>query len=238
MSDTSDRPKSILVADHPGPERAVLEAVLKRLGYRVTAVESSDGLRESLEPGPVDLIIMDSRISGDQADDVSRSLSRPDRRVILVDSRQRDNRDMIGFIDITEDAIRGIGVRVPEIVFLANDLLFSRSGTPRRKRRVYGGFPARFEFESKTVQGSIYNLSAEGAFVETVEPPSGGSDVTVHFTLPSVGPFDVAARVTWRVRPDQTEGRRSPPGMGVQFIGLASEDEERIRAFVASGGHA
>jgi uncharacterized protein (TIGR02266 family) len=237
MSDAVERAKSILVADQRGPERAVLEAVLGRLGYNVTAVDSAAALREALEPGPVDLIILGSTVAGEQADDMARSLSRPDRRVILVDSRPNVTRDMIGFIDLTEDAFRGIGVRVPEIVFLANDLLYSRSGIPRRKRRVYGGFPARFEYEGQTVRGSIYNLSAEGAFVETEEPPSTGSDVTVQFDLPTVGPFSVAARVTWRVRPDQTQGLRSPPGMGVRFLNVPSGDEERIRSFVASGGH-
>lgn len=238
MSDAPATPKNIIVADHRGPERAVLEAILKRLGYAVHTVESADALGELLATGlSADLVIMDSTLAGDRADDVARSISRPDRRVILVDSKQRGGRDFVGFIDLTENALRGIGVRVPEIVFLANDLLFSRSGVPRRKRRVYGGYPATYEIEGEVVQGSIYNISSEGAFIETVTPPQTKTEVKLSFTLPGVGDFTLMANVTWRVKADETEGRRSPPGMGVQFIDTTSSDEEKISAFVSAGGH-
>lgn len=237
MSATPENPKSILVADHRGPERTVLEAVLKRLGYKVMAVEVADSLKEQLEETPADLVVIDSTLAGDQADDVARSLSRPDRRVILVDAHKRVTREMIGFIDLTEDAFRGIGVRVPEIVLLANDLLYSRSGIPRRKRRIYGGYPATFVLGGETLTGAIFNLSSEGAFIETVTPPDVETNVKVEFELPGLGVFAFTARVTWRVKADETEGRRSPPGMGVQFIDIGTDDEERIRGFVAKGGH-
>ena len=238
MSDAADHTKSIVVADHRGPERAVLEAILKRLGYAVHTVETAEALQDHLAAGQeAHLVILDSTLAGDRADDVARSISRPDRRVILVDSRVRVGREMIGFIDLTENAFRGIGVRVPEIVFLANDLLFSRSGVPRRKRRVYGGYPATYEIQGEVIQGALYNLSSEGAFIETVTPPQTKSEVKLGFSLPGVGSFTLSARVTWRVKADETEGRRSPPGMGVQFTDTSPADEEKISAFVASGGH-
>lgn len=237
MSDAPAPNKTIIVADRRGPERTVLEAVLKRLGYVVHPVDTADALQESLAKGQVaDLVVLDSGLAGDLADDMARSISRPDRRVILVDSRARVGREMIGFIDLTEDAFRGIGVRVPEIVFLANDLLFARSGVPRRKRRVYGGYPATYVVEGETSQGALYNLSSEGAFIETVNPPNTKTEVSVHFELPGVGEFTLTGRVTWRVKADETEGRRSPPGMGLQFVNIEPVDEEKISAFVASGG--
>lgn len=238
MSAAPENPKTIVVADHRGPERTVLEAVLKRLGYVVHAVDTADALQELLAQGQAaDLVVLESTLAGDRADDVARSISRGDRRVILVDSRVQVGREMIGFIDLTEDAFRGIGVRVPEIVFLANDLLFARAGVPRRKRRIYGGYPATYELGGEVTQGAIYNLSAEGAFIETVTPPQTKSEVRIRFELPGVGSFDITGRVTWRVRADETEGRRSPPGIGLQFIDTPPEDEEKIRAFVASGGY-
>ncbi|MDY0000292.1 MAG: PilZ domain-containing protein [Polyangia bacterium] len=238
MSDSPATTKSIIVADHRGPERTVLEAILKRLGYAVHTVETADSLDELLSAGQsADLVILDSNLAGDRADDVARSISRPDRRVVLVDSRHRVGREMIGFIDLTENSFRGIGVRVPEIVFLVNDLLYSRSGVPRRKRRVYGGYPATYELQGEVIQGAIYNLSSEGAFIETVSPPDMKSEVKLRFALPGVGDFTILARVTWRVKADETEGRRSPPGMGVQFTDTPPGDEEKIRTFVAAGGH-
>lgn len=229
--------KTVVVADRRGPERVVLEAVLTRLGYKVVVVESKEALTELLDQGEAaDLIVLDTGIAGEQADDMARSISRADRRVILVDARTEATGQMIGFIDLTEDALRGIGVRVPEIVFLANDLLFSRSGIPRRKRRVYGGYPATFRYEGEEIQGSLYNLSAEGAFIETLNPPATGTEVPIRFELPGLGPFDLTGRVTWRVQAHETEGRRSPPGMGLQFVNTEADAEEKIRAFVSSGG--
>ncbi len=239
MSTPGDSKKTVVVADHRGPERAVLEAVLKRLGYGVIPVESTDELDTQLKgETAVDLVVLGSELAGENPDDIARRISRPDRRVILVDAQDRGDGQMVGFIDLTEDAYLGIGIRVPEIVFLANDLLFSRAGIPRRKRRIYGGFPASFEVDGKTVQGSLYNLSAEGAFIETVTPPATEKMVVVNFELPQVGVFAFKARVTWRVQTHQTEGRRSPPGMGVQFVEVDPAETEKVNAFVSSGGRA
>jgi len=239
MSTPGDTKKTVVVADHRGPERSVLEAVLKRLGYGVVPVESIDELDVLLKGGTtVDLVVLGSELAGESPDDVARRISRPDRRVILVDAQDRGDGAMVGFIDLTEDAYLGIGIRVPEIVFLANDLLYSRAGIPRRKRRIYGGFPASYEVDGEPIQGSMYNLSAEGAFIETVTPPAGGKIVLVNFELPEVGAFSFKARVTWRVQAHQTEGRRSPPGMGVQFVEVDPLETEKVNAFVSSGGRA
>jgi CheY-like chemotaxis protein/Tfp pilus assembly protein PilZ len=237
MTDPARDNKTVLVADHRGPERQVLDSVLKRLGYSVLTVETAGELETALQGStPVDLVILFSDLYRESADDMARSISRPDRRVILVESAERQGKEVVGFIDITENAIRGINVRVPEIVFLANDLLFARTGTPRRKRRIYGGFPARFEIAGETVEASIYNLSAEGAFIETLTPPESGVMLRVHFELSGPGAFALAGKVTWRVQSHETQGRRSPPGMGVHFVDVDPGDEEKIRAYVNSGG--
>ncbi len=239
MSTPGDSKKTVVVADHRGPERSVLEAVLKRLGYGVIPVESTDELDTTLkETTTVDLVVLGSELAGEGADDLARRISRPDRRVILVDAQDRGDGQMVGFIDLTEDAYLGIGIRVPEIVFLANDLLFSRAGIPRRKRRIYGGFPASYEVDGERVQGSLYNLSSEGAFIETVTPRATQEVVQVDFELPNVGVFSFKARVTWRVQSHETEGRRSPPGMGVQFMDVDPAETEKVHAFVSSGGRA
>lgn len=239
MSTPGDSKKTVVVADHRGPERSVLEAVLKRLGYGVVSVESTDELDDKLKSGiAADLVVLGSELAGENPDDVARRISRPDRRVILVDAHDRGDGQMVGFIDLTEDAYLGIGIRVPEIVFLANDLLYSRAGIPRRKRRIYGGFPASYEVDGQRMQGSLYNLSAEGAFIETLTPPAGEKIVQVDFELPDLGAFSFQARVTWRVQAHQTEGRRSPPGMGVQFVDVDPAETEKVNAFVSSGGRA
>ncbi|MCD6499375.1 MAG: PilZ domain-containing protein [Deltaproteobacteria bacterium] len=233
--------KTLLVADFPGPDRQVLTAVLERLGYDVHLADNVAELNQALE-GIADfsVVILRFRLLGDEAADRARVIGTPQRRVILLSDDPAPGGEMIGFVDLTENALLAMGVRVPEIVFATNDLIFSRKGTPRRKKRIYGGFTAAFRQDDEWVTGGLYNLSADGAFIETIRPPDIGSKLTVRFALPGHSEMEVAARVTWKVETAETSGRRSPPGVGVQFLNLTDEQAKVILLFVkgALGPHA
>jgi uncharacterized protein (TIGR02266 family) len=225
-----------LVADHPGPERQVLEAVLQRLGYQVTTADSIDALHAALEKGPdFAAIILKARLTAQHGTDLARSLGSPQRRVILVSEDPPPGGEMIGFIDLTENALLAMGVRVPEVVFAVNDLIFSRQGAPRRKKRIYGGFSASYKIDDKWITGGLYNLSSEGAFIETLKPPQPGTTLRVRFSLPEHPQTEVQAKVTWTVDATQTAGRRSPPGIGVHFENMSDEQKQLIHQFVMKG---
>jgi uncharacterized protein (TIGR02266 family) len=228
--------KNLLVADHPGPERQVLVAVLKRLGYRVTQVDTIEGLRETLDQQThFDAVILKARLAAREGTDLARSLGSPDRRVILVSEDPPPGGEMVGFVDLTENALLAMGVRVPEVVFAVNDLVFSRQGAPRRKKRIYGGFSATYELDGEWITGGLYNLSSEGAFIETLDPPEPETRILVRFALPGHSETEVRARVTWTVDATQTAGRRSPPGMGVHFENMTEEQKTMIHQFVMGG---
>lgn len=228
---------NVMLADLPGPEREVLSAVLDRLGYHVEPADTVEEMQERLGSStPFHVVILRSKLAGDDAVPLARSLGAPDRRVILITEEPPPGGEMIGFVDLTENALLAMGVRVPEVVFAVNDLIFSRKIPTRRKKRIYGGFPGSFCIDDKWITGGIYNLSAEGAFIETLDPPPTDAEIRVRFALPGQAEMELASRVTWRVEASQTAGRRSPPGMGVQFIAPTDQQESQIVEFVKTGG--
>jgi len=225
--------KTLLVADFPGPERQVLTAVLNRLGYDVHLADNVDEFNQALGGAVAfSVVILRSRLLGDGAADRARVVGTPKRRVILLSDDPTPGGEMVGFVDLTENALLAMGVRVPEIIFATNDLIFSRKGTPRRKKRIYGGFTAAFKQDDEWVTGELYNLSADGAFIETIRPPDIDSKLTVRFAMPGHAEMEIAARVTWKVETAETSGRRSPPGVGVQFLDLSEEQAKMILHFV------
>ncbi len=223
----------ILIADAAGPERQVLEAVLGRLGYEVTTADSAAQLDQALASDrDFQVVILHSRLLGSNAADRARGMGTTTRRVILVSDDLPPGGEMMGFVDLTENALLALGVRVPEIVFAANDLVFSRKGAFRRKKRIYGGFGASYRTDGDWVTGGVYNLSSDGAFIETLDPPAVGTRLELKFELPGHGEVEFPCRVTWRVGASETAGRRSPPGVGVQFLDLTDETRGLLHDFV------
>ncbi len=206
---------------------------MARLGYEVT-IADSDRQFEDAMAGETDyrVVILHSRLFGSNAADRARAMGTPARRVILVSDDLPPGGEMVGFVDLTENALLALGVRVPEIVFAVNDLVFSRKGAFRRKKRIYGGFGASYRTDGDWVTGGVYNLSSDGAFIETLNPPEVGSRLELKFELPGHGDIEVPCRVTWRVGASETAGRRSPPGVGVQFLDLSEEQRTLLHEFV------
>ncbi len=58
------------------------------------------------------------------------------------------------------------------------------------------------------------DISADGMFICTENPPEKGQKVILHFTVDGLEEVQVAARVKWV----NTEGKRIDHGMGVKFI--------------------
>jgi len=84
-----------------------------------------------------------------------------------------------------------------------------------------------------TGTGKTLNLSQDGMFIVTANPPEVGTHLIIHFALPESEPLEGAAQVVWIRRPEAEHPY--PPGMAVQFLKLPSEAQPAIAAFVA--GH-
>jgi len=77
------------------------------------------------------------------------------------------------------------------------------------------------------------NVSSGGIFLITQEPFAPGTNLKISFTLPGDDqPIESMGQVVW-LRDERTAPERQP-GMGVQFMAIAREDQERVREFVHS----
>lgn len=78
---------------------------------------------------------------------------------------------------------------------------------------------------------SISNISALGIFIATRTPPPVGSTVSLRFTAPVEGDFELRGEVAW-INPVRPDGDNLNPGFGVRFIELEPEMRERLVSLV------
>lgn len=77
------------------------------------------------------------------------------------------------------------------------------------------------------------NVSRGGIFVMAKKELPVGSLVELKFEFPDVSePIEAMGRIKWHRTNEQSSLPDSPPGYGVEFIGLDPEDEQRIVEFV------
>ena len=102
----------------------------------------------------------------------------------------------------------------------------------RTDPRAGVALPVEYEDAGGVAAAETVNLSADGMFIKTPNPPAVGTILLLRFAVPGSQTWQCSARVvlTWRAAAQH----RSPPGMGLQFLDLPPEARAAIRAFVAS----
>ena len=76
------------------------------------------------------------------------------------------------------------------------------------------------------------NVSRGGAYVSTGEPLTPGRRVLLEMTLPSGAPLEAIGRVAWQRRIITTTGTSNESGVGVEFLGAASEQLSALENFL------
>ena len=76
------------------------------------------------------------------------------------------------------------------------------------------------------------NVSRGGAFVKTNEPIDPGRRVLVEVHLPSGRPLEAIGRVAWTKRVMTPHSRDTSSGIGVEFIGGASEQFAALENYI------
>jgi uncharacterized protein (TIGR02266 family) len=84
----------------------------------------------------------------------------------------------------------------------------------------------------RTATAKTLNLSQDGMFIVTPNPPEVGTHLILHFALPDSEPMEATAMVVWIRRPEQEHPY--PAGMAVQFTKLPPEAQPAIAAFVVN----
>jgi type IV pilus assembly protein PilZ len=127
-------------------------------------------------------------------------------------------------------------IKKPSIT-LANDRNEKSGIGSGKENRFHTRLPlvvrAEIEIEGAQQTGYLTNLSLGGAFLATQEMLAIGTPVHLHVFLPwKLGEFEAEARIVWSSGKDGNE--TDPPGVGLQFTGLDSRADGRLRAYVGT----
>jgi uncharacterized protein (TIGR02266 family) len=88
----------------------------------------------------------------------------------------------------------------------------------------------------RSIQETCANVSKGGAFVRTQEQFESGRRVLVEMTLPDGRELEAIGRVAWTKRVLAPEGGADDVGVGVEFLGAASEELTALESFLADDG--
>lgn len=101
----------------------------------------------------------------------------------------------------------------------------------RREMRVPATMDGTVLSSTGEKRVNIYNLSAGGAYLETLRPTAEGGSVTLHLPLPS-GAVELPARVVSTNVPGNLSRANLPMGMGIQFVDPAPDAHSALTGYV------
>jgi hypothetical protein len=108
-------------------------------------------------------------------------------------------------------------------------------GAPRRALRVPTHWPVQVRMGVRTRPAHVYSISSRGAFLATAGPALRRS--LVHVTLPLTDAAGERLRLACEVVATNVPGnlrkRNLPIGMGIRFLGLTREAEQRLLLFTS-----
>ena len=84
-------------------------------------------------------------------------------------------------------------------------------------------------------QETCANLSRGGAFVKTAEPIDAGRRILLEINLPNGGQLEAIGRVAWTRRTIISSGERARSGVGVEFLGGATEQFAALDDYLRKG---
>jgi Tfp pilus assembly protein PilZ len=84
----------------------------------------------------------------------------------------------------------------------------------------------------RSLQETCENVSRGGVFVKTAEPFDPGRRLLVEIKLPTGQPLEAIGRVAWVKRAVSANPRENVSGVGIEFLGAASEHFEALEAYI------
>jgi Tfp pilus assembly protein PilZ len=84
----------------------------------------------------------------------------------------------------------------------------------------------------RSLQETCENVSRGGVFVKTAEPFDPGRRLLVEIKLPTGQPLEAIGRVAWVKRTVSNNPRENVSGVGIEFLGAASEHFEALEAYI------
>jgi uncharacterized protein (TIGR02266 family) len=106
-------------------------------------------------------------------------------------------------------------------------MAMERRATPRVELKVEVDFSDHHNFYT----GFTQDISEGGLFVATYSLREIGTEIDLTFELPNGREIQVLGQVRWLRDPNDVDDD-TPPGMGIQFVGLSPEDASAIHEYV------
>ncbi|OGB95108.1 MAG: hypothetical protein A2Z31_07415 [candidate division NC10 bacterium RBG_16_65_8] len=222
----------LLVGDKP--VFAALRQGLLRAGESkvLGAASGGEGLRVALTALP-ELILLDADLPDMDGVEVCRRLrSDPLTEaipVILLVNGSKPQQSQ-GTLEASPVASVPIGIDTARLLNMIQMIL-----TMRLSRRTAARAPVTLGVDyisaDRAGTGKTLNLSQDGMFIVTPQPPDVNTHVILHFALPDSEPLEATAKVVWVRTPEKEHPY--PAGMAVQFLKLPPEAQPAIAAFVA-----
>lgn len=222
----------LLVGDKP--VFAALRQGLLRSGESkvLTAASGGDGLRVALT-APPDVILLDAELPDLNGFEMCRRL-RVDPLteaipvIVLTGNSQAPWHQNIAETSAVASVPMGIDpARLLNMIRMVLTTPLTRRTAPRASIEL----GVDYIHGETTATGKTLNLSQDGMFIVTTNPPEAGVHIIVHFALPDSEPLECPAQVVWVRRPELEHPY--PPGIAVQFLKLPPEARPAIAAFVA-----
>jgi uncharacterized protein (TIGR02266 family) len=100
----------------------------------------------------------------------------------------------------------------------------------RRQIRITKKFKVSYPTAKAFVSNYLFNLSVGGLFIKTDAPLKPGEKMYLKVFLPDrEDALEVLAEVMWSHEEEkEMEGKKFPPGMGVKFLNLSTDNIKRI----------
>ncbi|MFK7986246.1 MAG: PilZ domain-containing protein [Sandaracinaceae bacterium] len=211
------------VVVHPSVQaRRLLGRTLRLAGFDVGFAETEVELASCMERGPVELVV--AACCGEPAAAASIEAARrlsgvPDLPCVLVGNPSKVRRD---------EALNGlerIGVvrehAAPDtLLFVANELLRPGVKELRSSPRVLADQLCSFRVagELEPAFGLTYNLSGNGLYVRTLDPPKRGARIWFELRPPhESSAVHLRGTVVWVRSVENGPGGAAPPGFGIRI---------------------
>jgi CheY-like chemotaxis protein len=240
MGPSSER-KKVAVFDPVGNSRRLLEELLQGMGYVVDPHRTIEKIASRLQgKKAADLLVINFAILGETYQEVTAALQeiQADRQgappivgvtMLSLSQEARARLEQLGV-----DAVLSHSAQLMELIFEVNRRLFPKIRELRRYARVFGGFPVQFLHEGQWLQGQVYNISQEGAFIQCEAPPPENAMLTIRFVLPGMDvTLETQGMVNWVNQPIGEQHALSPRGMGINFLTMGQTEATTLERFIA-----
>ncbi|HEX7942577.1 MAG TPA: PilZ domain-containing protein [Gemmatimonadaceae bacterium] len=227
MPSTAGASKTVIVADDTAFVRDRFKTALEQAGHRVVTVKSAAELLARVKSEPVDLLVLDMRLSNSSGTGLVAAIRKLDdgRVPILVFSgtigsaeevRELASMRIAGYIN-EYSATQHILPSIAPHLFPDN---FNRRSSPR----VALGIPVQYRVGNTIAAALTLNLSHGGVGIRTTSPLEAGTRLRIRFRLPGGGgDIDAEGRVAWS---------HNRVGMGIQFEQMDAAAQTPIDNFV------